>query len=136
MLPKLLDGTWDPKAAAETIAAADKDFDAAYAVMTTKTNSAQAGLEAMAKYAAKWPLFANNVYMNPAKLGLLVRAKQFPEAKELAEKLIAKAITRGDSSGLRHISTALRDESAKGQAELTALADKAVKAAQELDQEK
>ena len=135
VLPKLLDGTWDPKAAAETIAAADKDFDAAYAVMTTKTNSAHAGLEAMAKYAAKWPLFANNVYMNPAKLVLLVRAKQFPEAKELAEKLIAKAVTRGDTSGLRGVSTSLRDDAAKGQAELTELAVKAVEASYKLDQE-
>ena len=55
VLPKVLDGTWEQKAGAETLAAADKDFDAAYAVMMTKTNSAEAGLEALAKFAAKWP---------------------------------------------------------------------------------
>ena len=103
--------------------------------MMTKTNGPQAGLEAMAKFAAKWPMFANNAYMNQAKLGLLVRAKQFPEAKELAEKLIAKAVSRGDTSGLRAVSTALRDDSAKGHADLTALAVKAVEASYELDQE-
>ena len=122
VLPKVLDGTWDPKTGAETLAAADKDFDAAYAVMMTTTKGADAGLEALAKFAAKWPALANNVYMIQSKLGLLVRAKQFPEAKTLAEKLIARSIVRGDTSGLRAVSTALRDDSAKGNADLTALA--------------
>ncbi len=30
VLPKVLDGEWDPKAGAETLAAADKEFDATY----------------------------------------------------------------------------------------------------------
>jgi thiol-disulfide isomerase/thioredoxin len=135
VLPKVLDGTWDQKATADTLTAADKEFDAAYKVMMTRSNHPEAGLDAMAKYAAKWPVFANNVYMVPAKLGLLVRAKKFPEAKELAEKLIAKAVTRGDTSGLRSVSSALRDDSAKGNADLTALAVKAIEASYELDQE-
>ncbi len=67
--------------------------------------------------------------------GLLVSAKQVPEAKELAKRLIAMAITRGDSTGLRSVSSALRNESAKGNADLTALAIKAAEAAYELDQE-
>ncbi len=135
VLPKVLGGTWDPKADAQTIATADKEFDAAYAKMMTSTKSAQAGLDAMTKYAAKWPLFANNAYMMPAKLGLLVRAKQFPEAKELAEKLIAKAIRRADTSGLRGVSTALRDDAAKGHADLTALAIDALEASNEIDRD-
>ncbi len=136
VLPKLLDGTWDPKTGAETLAAADKDFDEAYAVMTaTPDTSAEAGLLALAKFAAKWPALADNVYMVQSKLGLLVRAKKFVEAKELAEKLIAKADVRGDSSGLRAISTALRDDSVKGRADLTALEIKAAEAAYDLDQE-
>ena len=36
VLPKVLDGTWDMKANAQTIATADKEFDAAYAVMMTR----------------------------------------------------------------------------------------------------
>jgi thiol-disulfide isomerase/thioredoxin len=135
VLPKVLDGTWDQKTAAGVIAAADKDFDAAYAVMMTRTKSAEAGLEAFAQFAAKWPSFADNAYMNPAKLGLLVRAKQFPEAKQLAEKLIAKAVARGDTSGLSTVSTALRHEAANGHTDLTALAIKAVEASYGLDQE-
>ena len=51
----------------------------------------------MAKFDAKWPVFANNVYMIQSKLGLLVRANSFPRRKDLAEKLIAKAVTRGDT---------------------------------------
>ncbi len=70
VLPKVLDGTWDPKAGADTLAAADKEFDAAYATMMTTTNSPEAGLQALAKFAAKWPVFADNVYMNESKLGL------------------------------------------------------------------
>jgi thiol-disulfide isomerase/thioredoxin len=135
VLPKVLDGSWDQKTGAETLAAADKDFDAAYAVMMREPKSAEDGLQALAKFAAKWPALANNVYMIQSKLGLLVRGKQFPEAKELAHKLIAKAVARGDTSGLRSVSTALRDDSAKGHADLTALAIKAVEASYELDQE-
>jgi thiol-disulfide isomerase/thioredoxin len=135
VLPKVLDGTWDQKAAADTLAAADKDFDATYAVMMTTTNSAEAGLKALAKFDAKWPVFADNVYMIQPKLGLLVRGKQFPEAKELAEKLIAKAVARGDTSGLRSVSTALRDDSTKDHADLRALATRAVEASYDLDQD-
>ena len=58
--------------------------------MMTKTNSAEDGLRALAKFADKWPGLADNVYMIQSKLGLFVRAKQYSEAKELAEKLIAK----------------------------------------------
>jgi thiol-disulfide isomerase/thioredoxin len=135
VLPKVLDGTWDQNAAADTLAAADKDFDATYAVMMTTTNSTEAGLKAVAKFDAKWPVFADNVYMIQPKLGLLVRGKQFPEAKELAEKLIAKAVARGDTSCLRSVSTALRDDSTKDHADLRALATRAVEASYDLDQE-
>jgi thiol-disulfide isomerase/thioredoxin len=135
VLPKVLDGTWDQKAGAETLAAADKDFDAAYAVMMTTTNSAEAGLEALAKFAAKWPALADNVYMIESKLGLLVRGKQFPEAKELADRLITKAVARGDTSGLRTVSTTLRDDATKGHVDLTSLAKRAIEASYALDPE-
>jgi thiol-disulfide isomerase/thioredoxin len=135
VLPKVLDGTWDQKTGADTLAAADKDFDDTYAVMMTTTKSAEVGLQALARFAAKWPALADNVYMIQSKLGLLVRGKQFPEAKELAEKLIAKAVARGDTSGLRTVSTALRDDSTKGHADLTALAIRALEASYALDQE-
>lgn len=49
--------------------------------MMLTTSSAQAGLEALAKFAAKWPTLANNVYMIQKKLGLLVHAKEFSDAK-------------------------------------------------------
>jgi tetratricopeptide (TPR) repeat protein len=101
--------------------------------MMTKTESADSGLKALAKFAANWPSLANNVYMIELKLGLLVRGKHFPEAKELAEKLIAKAVVRGDTSGLRTVSTTLRDDSTKGHADLTSLAIRAVEASYDLD---
>jgi thiol-disulfide isomerase/thioredoxin len=134
VLPKVLDGTWDPKSGAETLAAAEKDFLAAIRFMMRTPNSEE-GLEALAKFATKWPALANNVYIIPVKLRLLVRAKQFPQAKELAEKLITKAVARGSASGLLRVSTVLRDDSAKGNADLTALAIKAVEASYELDRE-
>jgi thiol-disulfide isomerase/thioredoxin len=135
VLPKVLDGTWETRVGVKTLAAADKDFDAAYAAMSPRTKDTDAGLKAHAKFAANWPALANNVYMNQFKLGLLVRGKRIPEAKELAEKLITKAVARGDESGLRGVSAALRDEAAKGDAELTALAVKAAEAAHEVDPE-
>jgi len=135
VLPKVLDGSWDPRAGTEMLAAADKDFDAAYEVVMAKAKGPDAGLKALSQFAAKWPALADNVYMNNAKLDLLVRGKKFPEAKELANKLIARAVTRGDTSGLKSISTALRDTAAKGQADLTAQAIKASEASYELDKE-
>jgi hypothetical protein len=101
----------------------------------TKSKNADEGLQALAKFAANWPALANNVYMVPSKLGLLVRAKHYPEAKELAEKLVTKGAARGDIAGLRGVSSALRDDSVKGQAELTALAVKAAEACYEVDPE-
>jgi thiol-disulfide isomerase/thioredoxin len=135
VLPKVLDGTWDATTGAETLKAADKDFDAAYEAMSPRSKDTAAGLQAHARFAAKWPVFANNVYMNPLKLGLLVEGKHLPEAKELAEKLITKAVARGDESGLSHISAALRGDATNGDAELTALAVKAAEAAHEVDRE-
>ena len=138
VLPKLLDGTWDPKAGTDTLAAADKDFDAAYAVMMTTSQSAAAGLEALAKFAAKWPLLADNVYMIQSKLGLLDAEETVSRAKALAEKLIRqndRPPPCGDTSGLRTVSTALRDDSTQGHAELRALAMRAVEASYDLDQD-
>jgi thiol-disulfide isomerase/thioredoxin len=135
VLPKVLDGTWDPKAAAGILAAADKDFDAAYAVMGSDTDTAQAGLDALANFADKWPGFTDNVYMNPVKLGLVVRVKRLAEAKELAEKLLVKAVARGDTSGLLGVSSALCNESTRGHADLAALAIKAAEASYEIDPE-
>jgi thiol-disulfide isomerase/thioredoxin len=135
VLPKVLDGTWDPKSGAETLAAADKDFDATYWVVMTKSKSAEVALEALAKFAAKWPALAENVDMSQARLGHLVRAKRFPEAKALAEKLIAKSIVRGDTSGLGVVSAALRSDSTKGHDDLIALATRAMEASYALDQE-
>ena len=135
VLPKVLDGSWDPRAGTEMLAAADKDFDAAYAVVMTKTKGPDESLKALAQFASKWPTLADNVYMNQAKLGQLLRGKKFPEAKELANKLIARAVRRGDTSGLKLISTALRDTAIKGQADLTAQGIKASEASYELDKE-
>ena len=133
VLPKVLDGTWDPKAGAEELAAADKDFDAAYAAMS-KAKDPESGLKALSEFGAKWPGLVNNPYMTKMKFDLLVKARKYTEVKELGEKLIAKAAARGDTSGLQQISTALRTEATKGQAELTALAIKAAESAYAADE--
>jgi thiol-disulfide isomerase/thioredoxin len=135
VLPKVLDGTWDPKSGAETLAKADKDFDVAYAAVMTKTENADQGLQALSKFAAAWPALADNVYMVQSKLALLVRGKHYPEAKALAEKLITKGVARGDTSGLRGVSTALRGDFTKGQVDLAALAIRAAEACYDVDQE-
>ena len=95
----------------------------------------QSGLDALANFADKWPGFADNVYMNPVKLGLVVRVKRLAEAKELAEKLLVKAVVRGDTSGLLGVSSALCNESTRGHADLAALAVKAAEASYEIDPE-
>jgi thiol-disulfide isomerase/thioredoxin len=133
VLPKVLDGTWDPKAGAEQMAAADKDFDAAYALMS-KDQDPEAGLKAIAGFADKWPALANNPYMTNGKFGLMVKAKRFAEVKDLGERLIAKAATRGDTSCLMQVSAGLRTDAAKGQADLTALSIKAAETAYAVDE--
>ena len=80
-MPKVLSGTWDPKAGEENLAAADKDFDAAYLVMMDAAKSPEDGLEAFARFAAKWPAIADNVYMIQSKLGLRCEPKNSPMRK-------------------------------------------------------
>ena len=63
-----------------------------------------------------------------------MRAKKLADAEVLAEELIGKAIARGDASGLRAISAALRDDAARGNAELTAQVMASALASYQLDQ--
>jgi thiol-disulfide isomerase/thioredoxin len=132
VLPKVVDGTWDMKSGADEIAAADKDFDAAFEAVD-KATGPEAGLKILADFAAKWPGLAGNPYMTKLKFSQMVKAKKFAEVKELGEKLITKAAKRGDTLGLMQVSAALRDDAAKGQAEMAALSVRAAETAYAAD---
>ena len=96
VLPKVLDGTWDPKTGTERLAAADKDFDAAYAVMNLLEVYAFAGDETKVKEFGPKAVAAAKAALqgeNDAIGTLTVAAAYFAsgdkaQAKSAAEKAI------------------------------------------------
>src|SRR5262249_27303036 len=84
VLPKVLDGTWDPAKGTTELQAADKLWDVTYAVMT-KPGDPVAQLAEWEAFAKKWPRPAADPYMTSARLKLLVSAKRYADARKLAD---------------------------------------------------
>jgi thiol-disulfide isomerase/thioredoxin len=130
VLPRVLDGTWDPVKGAAEMKAADKLWDDTYAAMEKPGDPAKqlAGWEA---FSAKWPRLAADPYMTAARLKLLVSAKRFAEARALAEAVAAKATKRNDLSALGSVADAM----SAGPPELAPVAVRAAEAALAIDGE-
>ena len=73
------------------------------------------------EFHAKWPKLATDLYMNAARLKLLVNAKKFSEAEKLADSMLSQSLKRNDSFGLRSVFGAIGFEPATIQPELVAL---------------
>ena len=117
VLPKVLDGTWDAVKGTAELEAADKLWDATFAVMT-KPGDPLKQLAEWEAFSAKWPRLAADPYMTGARLKLLVAAKRFPEARKLAELVAAKAMKRNDTAALDSVADAVSVDVAAGQADL------------------
>jgi thiol-disulfide isomerase/thioredoxin len=132
VLPKVLDGTWDPARGAAELEAADKLWDATYAVLTRPGDPAKQ-LAEWEGFSAHWPRLASDPYMNAARLRLLVKAKRFADALQLAESMARHAAKRNDLVALDRVCDATSDAGAP--ADLAATAVRAAETALAIDGE-
>ena len=108
VLPKVVDGTWTPEAAAG-LAKVEKEVDAVFGALNGEP---EAALKAVAEFEKNHPKLADIPYFNGPKISAMLKAKKTAEARTFAEKLIAKAMKTDDSAVLRSVSVALRSRSA------------------------
>jgi thiol-disulfide isomerase/thioredoxin len=98
-----------------------------------RTGDHKAGLLALNQFESKYPTMTNNVVSVRAKLSALPLIGDFDETKKVAEVIIAKAIRQENSSSLGQVAALLRNGSAKGRADVMAVALKAAEAAIRID---
>jgi hypothetical protein len=108
VLPKVIAGDVNPRALNDEM---DKIQEEIIAVAKGLSGTdAKAGLKALADFEAKYAPLANNPYVLREKFGAMIRAGQAPEARTLAESIIAKATKEQDSDALWLVSMYLRGE--------------------------
>ncbi len=134
VLPKVLDGTWNPTKGTAELKAADKLWDRTYAAIS-KPGDPEAQLVEWEEFSAKWPRLAADPYMNAARLKLLIAAERFPDAETLANSMMSKALKRNDVLCLNVVADSLMAPQATGQADLAAVAVRAAEAAMGVDGE-
>ncbi|MBX9583138.1 MAG: redoxin family protein [Gemmataceae bacterium] len=130
VLPKVLDGTWDPAKGAEAVAAMEKDFGKAYEA--TRQKDPAAGLKAFEAVMAARPEFAGVPYLLSPRLELLVKAERFEDARKVAEEAVARAGKRDDTFALQTVRAAMLSDAAKADPGLVKVAVKASEAGREL----
>jgi len=121
ILPKLMAGSWTKDDAA-AVGKAEKEVNEVFRAIGAP--DAAAGLEALAGFEAKYPGLGQVPYFVGPKLGLLLKAEKFDEARTMADAVIARAADREDPTALRSVSAALRS-APKDRKEFTALGVKA-----------
>jgi thiol-disulfide isomerase/thioredoxin len=134
VLPKVLDGSWEPTKGAAELEAADKLWDATYAAIS-KPGDADKQLAQWEEFNSKWPHLANDPYMNAARLKLLVTAKKFADAENLASKMVTHAAKRNDLAAYGVVAEACSADKAISQPKLAALGIEAAEAAVKIDGE-
>jgi thiol-disulfide isomerase/thioredoxin len=129
VLPRVVDGTWDPAQGAEEVAALEKDFGRAY--QATREKDPAAGLKALGEVLAARPALASVPYLLGPRLELLVKAGRFDDARQLADDALAKAGRRDDTYALRTVRAAMLADAARADPGLL----RAAVRASELDRE-
>lgn len=138
VLPKVLDGTWEPASGTASLKAADKLWDETYAAINkpaSKPEEVEKQLAKWEEFNAKWPHLATDPYMNTARLNLYVVGKRYDDAAKLAESILKKAATRNDISGYGSVANAFTAKEAVGQKNLVAIGLRAAEEAMKLDGE-
>jgi thiol-disulfide isomerase/thioredoxin len=124
VLPKVIAGTATIQAISNEVDKIGEEISAVSKAL--RGPDPKAGLQALADFDAKYPPLANNPYWLRERFGLLLKAGEVDEAKQLAEAVVAKATEQDEPMALHTVSTVLRSE--KGKKELMALAVKAAQA--------
>jgi thiol-disulfide isomerase/thioredoxin len=132
VLPKVVGGTWgeaDRKSLTEIEAEMNDVFKA------LRGADPEAALKALTDLDAKHPPLGKVPYFVAPRINILVKAKNYAEAKKFSEGVLAKALKQEDDAILRTLSAALRS-AAKDQKELGSLALEAAQASLKMAGEK
>lgn len=135
VLPKVLDGTWEPTKGAAELKTADKWWDDTYAAISKPGDDPAKQLAKWEEFHAKWPKLATDPYMNAARLNLFVAADKVEEAEKLGGSIISNAARRNDLAAYGVVADAFSSEKAMKHSKLTDLCVKAAEAAMEIDGE-
>ncbi len=103
VLPKVVDGSWNPEHGAIEMAAAEKELDAVFGKLGDA--NAETGLKAIDDFEQKRPELAKLPFFVGPKIMLLIKAKKTDEAKTLADAVLAKALDQEDTGSLRTIAS-------------------------------
>jgi thiol-disulfide isomerase/thioredoxin len=135
VLPKVVEGKWT-EADVEAIKGIEKDVDPVFKAVFDPKSDPEAALKTVAEFEKKYPALAHIPYFVAPKVGLLIRAKKYDEAKKAAETVIEKAAKIEDAGMLLSTVRELIKPDAKNSKELTALALKAAEALLKASDEK
>ncbi|HKB02037.1 MAG TPA: TlpA disulfide reductase family protein [Gemmataceae bacterium] len=125
VLPKVVEGADGAKAVSDEMAKVEAEFAASSA---ERARDPEAGLRAVKAFEAKYPPLADFVPSVRVKLSYLPRHGEVGEAKEYAERLMARAVERGDRLTLSMVASILRLGDGKESKELLAVAVRAAEA--------
>jgi thiol-disulfide isomerase/thioredoxin len=96
VLPKVVEGKWT-EADAEGVKAIEKEVDAVFMAFS---GDADAALKKLGEFEKKYPPLAHIPYFTGPKVGMMIKAKKFDEAKKAAEEVIAKSVKLEDPAPL------------------------------------
>jgi thiol-disulfide isomerase/thioredoxin len=103
VLPKVVDGSWNPEHGAIETEAAEKDLNAVFGKVGDA--NAETGLKAISEFEQKRPELAKLPFFIGPKIMLLIKAKKIDEAKTLADAVLAKALDQEDAGSLRTVAS-------------------------------
>jgi len=83
-------------------------------VFQSFSGDAETALKKLSEFEKKYPPLAHIPYFTAPKIGMMVKAKKFDDAKKAAEDVIAKSVKLEDPMPLRGLSATLRSPTPRG----------------------
>ncbi|MBY0455920.1 MAG: TlpA family protein disulfide reductase [Gemmataceae bacterium] len=125
VMPKVVAGTATAEAIGDEMAKVEAEFNT---LARDLYSDPKAGLRTLKSLEAKYPLLVDFFMSVRIKLSCLPKYGEAGEAKEYAERLVARAIKRDDQLALTMVSNIFRSGDGKERKELLAIAVKAAEA--------
>jgi thiol-disulfide isomerase/thioredoxin len=126
VLPKIVAGTWKVDEDNAALEKAEKEVTGVFKALNG-TDSA-AGLKALTTFETAHPELNHIPYFVGPRLNLMLKSKQFDEAKKVGEAVLARAVKEEDPMLLRTVSSMLRGPQARDNKDLLALSLQAAEA--------
>lgn len=124
VLPKVVAGTWS-EADVKRMKDVENDVNDVFKAIGGRDVDADAGRKALSEFETKYPALAHIPYFVGPKIGLLLKAKKFDEAKKMVAEVMAVAMKVDDPTALRSVSAALRAKEVADNKEFVELSMKA-----------